>query len=63
MSLRKYKVSYGCTTDDEMVHVSEFTGSVNSSKELIKVFEHIIKELTEDDQEIDSINVSMKLKK
>ena len=59
---RKYKISYGGTTNDEMVHVSEFSGNVENSKDLVKVFSHIINELTEDDKEIDSINVSMKLK-
>jgi len=61
--MREYKISYGCTTDDDMVHVSEFSGAVASSTHLTNVVKDIITDLIEDGQEIVSINISMKLEK
>ena len=59
--MKEYNISYGATTDDEMVHVSEFTAKVETAFHLNKIFGHIIDELTEDGEEIKSINVTMKL--
>ena len=54
-----YEISYGCTTIDEIIHVSEFDGDVDESKDLSKIVDFILKEINE---EIVSLNISFKLK-